>query len=879
MSQKFKANSRFALSLTALAASTLLSGFAMAQDAKLEKVEITGSAIKRIDAETAMPVTVIKVDELRNMGLNSVEDILALVSGNQTLQGTSQSVGLLTGGASFANMRGLGQNKTLVLLNGRRIANNAIDSSAPDLNMIPMAALERVEVLRDGASALYGTDAIGGVINFITRKNFTGGTLSIDASKPQHPGGQSQGFNLGYGAGDLGVDKYNVFGFIDYQKQDPMSATQRPNIPDTKTSSTPYPGVYSQGGARYSPYAPSCNQQYLVPSGRTSCAYLYSNWVDLVPKTDRLSGMLKGTFNISATQQLDVEYFATKATTDTRIAPVPYAALTMNPGTAFYPGNGITPAAPAGAIDTTRPLSVRWRDVPNGPRADSNPNFQQRFVVALKGTADAWDYDTGLSYNQNTITDNLTGGYTNGTIITQGVLTGVINPFGTTQTAAGNALLQSANAFGTLFTAKASTTVLDAHASRELADWFIAGRAASIAVGAEIRHEQSKMVGNPTYDNLVVASTGFDPSTNNTGGRNIMAAFGELNVPFTKTLDATIAARYDHYSDFGSTFNPKISARWQPNEMFLVRGSAMTGFRAPSIYDLNASQSYTNTANTWNDPVLCPNGVPAHGANANAACNNQFMALQGGNKNLKPETSKSATIGFVFQPTKSFDLGLDLWWINMYNQIGAIPDTTIFGNPTKYASYFHRAPDGTLSYDGSQCPGSDCGYVSLQNTNLGGVSTSGIDFSGSYKAGFENGGNLTLRAVGTVVTKYQYQNEPGGDWNQNVGVYSGNGPIFRLQSTLSATYHIDSVTLGLANHYKSGYADQSLDREVNPYITWDAFGSYAFDKATSVTFGVRNLFDKAPPFSNQTATFQVGYDPRFTDPFMRTFYARGTYRF
>ena len=107
----------------------------------------------------------------------------------------------------------------------------------------------------------------------------------------------------------------------------------------------------------------------------------------------------------------------------------------------------------------------------------------------------------------------------------------------------------------------------------------------------------------------------------------------------------------------------------------------------------------------------------------------------------------------------------------------------------------------------------------------------------------------------------------------------GAGPIFRLQSTLSATYRIDGLTLGLANHYKSSYADQSLDREVSPYITWDTFGSYAFDKSTSVTFGVRNLFDKAPPFSNQTATFQVGYDPRFADPFMRTFYARGTYRF
>ena len=250
MSLKYKATPSFARSLTAVAASTSLAGLAFAQDASMERVEVTGSAIKRIDAETAMPVTVIKVDELRNMGFTSVEDILSLVSGNQSLQGTSQSVGASTGGASFANMRGLGQNKTLVLLNGRRIANNAIDSSAPDLNMIPMAALERVEVLRDGASALYGTDAIGGVINFITRKNFTGGTVSMDVSKPQHAGGDSKGFNIGYGVGDLGKDKFNVFGFLDYQKQNPLSASQRPQSTpgqgfyDNKTSGTPYPGIY-----------------------------------------------------------------------------------------------------------------------------------------------------------------------------------------------------------------------------------------------------------------------------------------------------------------------------------------------------------------------------------------------------------------------------------------------------------------------------------------------------------------------------------------------------------------------------------------------------------------------------------------------------------
>ena len=181
---------------------------------------------------------------MKKEGFTTVEQIVATLSSSQATTGTSQSVGLGTGGASFANLRGLGQNKTLVLLNGRRLANNAIDSSAPDLNMIPFAALERVEVLRDGASALYGTDAIAGVINFITRKDYTGGTVTIGADSPQHDGGKSSTANIGFGFGDLNKDRYNVFGFLDYQKQKRASGVATPGY------SRPQPENFAILGAR-----------------------------------------------------------------------------------------------------------------------------------------------------------------------------------------------------------------------------------------------------------------------------------------------------------------------------------------------------------------------------------------------------------------------------------------------------------------------------------------------------------------------------------------------------------------------------------------------------------------------------------------------------
>lgn len=877
--KKFKA-SQIQIGVVALISITSLS---VSAQQNIERIEITGSAIKRIDTETSLPVTVLKMNELRDRGITSVEDILSIVTGNQSSTNTSNSVGSGTGGASFANMRGIGANKTLVLLNGRRVANNAIDGAAPDLNMIPMAALDRVEVLRDGASSLYGTDAIGGVINFITKTNFSGASASFDYIAPQQSGGKSGGWNVGWGTGDLAQDKFNIFGFIDYKNQQALTSSQRDEIPHNgKISSTPYPGIYSQGGARYSPIAPNCDYAFNAKAG-TACTYQYANWVDLVPKTDRLSGMIKGTFDMGSGNRIETDYFISKSNTSTNIAPVPYAALTVNPGTAFYPGNGITPAPPAGSgINTSRPLNVRWRDIVNGPRADYNTNQQQRFTAALVGMSGAWDYSTGFSYNTNKVGLNLTGGYADGDLITDGVARGIINPFTTgAQTAAGYALLSKAALKGPLDRATGTTITIDAKASRELTDWMNAGRPVSIALGAEVRNEKFEdTLPDREYVRKVQASTGKDPYSYAYGTRSVAAMFSELNVPIKKDLDLNAAVRYDKYSDFGSTLNPKLSFRWQPTSAFLVRGSTSTGFRAPSVYEINSSPAYTNTPNVWDDPILCPGGNPIPGANVDAACGNQYMVKNQGNKNLKAETSNTSTFGLVFQPAKDLDLGVDFWWIKVKNQIGAVPDTAIFGDPVKYASFYHRAPDGTLSYDGTQCPGANCGYIDFTMRTLGGVNSNGIDFNASYVQRMQDSGSITYRGVATLITKYEYQDIANGPWLSSLGGFYGSSlPTLRLQSKLSATWNKEATTLGLALNYKSGYMDQDDESRVKANITWDAYGNYAFSKNTNLTFGVKNIFNKPPPFSVQSGTFQVGYDPHLADPFQRTFYARGSFRF
>ena len=871
---------------------------AWSQQTSLERVEITGSAVRRVDAETALPVTVIKVEEMRQQGFTTVEDIVNSLAANQSNLGTYSVVGVVTGGGSFANLRGLGANKTLVLLNGRRLVNQAVggagDSSAPDLNTIPLSAIDRIEVLRDGASSLYGTDAIGGVINFITKKDFQGGEASVQFHSPQHPGGKSYEASVGFGRGDLDADKWNVFGFLDVQHQDKLTTPQRPQFATAnKTSPTGFPGTWSQGSASVSPFAPACNQQYQAPSG-TTCAYYYWNWVDLEPKSDRLTGMLKGTLALSGDHQLGLEYVFAKTDVYAAYAPATDGAITMLPTNPFFPGNGITPAPPAGTPwDPTQSIRIRWRGVPMGPRQEKDDNFQQRFVASLEGTIAGWDYNTGLSWNSIKTYQEFIGGYFDDAKLRSAIAAGQLNPFAANLPPDQLSLAQSLVVRGKQFDAKGDVVSLDGRIGRELGDWFSAGRKAALAVGFEVRHEKYTQVANAPFAALTLSSSGFDPATDNEGKRTIKGVYTELNVPVTKAFEVTGSVRYDKYPDFGSTTNPKLSAKFAPSDKWAVRGAVTTGFRAPSLYEEHSAQTFTNTANNWNDPVRCPGGNPIPGASRSDNCAVQFISLTGGNPNLKPEKSKSATFGFVLQPVPEFDTTLDFWWLRMRDTIGALADSTVFGDPAAYASHFVRAPDGSLASDQSQCntvanPGPQCGYILLLNDNLGGVNTNGLDVTANYR--LRTGvGNWLFRVQETYVNKYRYQTEKNGPWFDAVGVYggtpaiSGGGPVFRNQWTISANWSMGPWGAGLVNHFKSGYRDEDIGQtpigHVGSYSTWDLYGTWSPNKSLTLTAGVRNLFDTKPPATVQGSTFQVGYDPRFTDPLLRTFYVRGTYKF
>ncbi|MFM6993105.1 MAG: TonB-dependent receptor [Rhodoferax sp.] len=904
-------SSHFRLSLLSSAALSAIGllvapGQSLAQSAESspDRMVITGSAIKRIEAETSVPVTVIKLDDLRRQGISSVEQIMQSLSTMQMSVNSAQAIGAGTGGATFANMRGIGANKTLVLLNGERIANNAVDGSAPDLNMIPFAAIDRIEVLRDGASSLYGTDAIGGVVNFITKRNFTGGTATVGFDSPQLGGGKVKSANVGFGKGDLAEDGRNIFGFISLRKEEAIAGNQRDynkRIVGGLSNSTD-PANYTQDFSKlYNPAAPGCSGTSLIAvNGGTQCKIVTPNFVDFSPKSETASGMLKGTVRVNSSLDLGFEAFAARNSVTTKVAPVPYGGYLMNPTmpngqpNPYFPTAHINPTfddgtAGAPAFNASKafpnPVNVQpgfayvfWRDFPNGPRSQENVNKQNRIMFTADGNNNGWDYSAKLSFNRNQVDQKLVGGYGNGDMIGEGLLEGIINPFGA-QSAAGTALLQQAALNGLLQTATGTVTTAKGSASRELSDWMGAGRPVQIAVGAELRHEDFVSRANSDFAALVSASTGVDPSFVAKGKRNITALYTELSVPVKKNLELTGSLRHDHYSDFGGTTNPKLAFRFQPTSTLLVRGSASTGFRAPSLYELYGSQSYTNTAGNFNNPINCPGGNAIAGASAGANCDSQFQVLNGGNTALKPEKATNYTLGFVLEPAKNLTTSVDFWQINLTNQISSIPQSTLFGTYPQFSQYFNYAQPGNLLSITSNCPGAKCGYVDQRLQNLGALNSNGVDLGLQYRVRSDFG-QIDTALQSTWIGKYNYQDYPGGPFNQNVGIYSGSGPIFRWQHNLAVSWSKAAYSAGLAIHYKSGYVDFKPTNVVSAYTTADAYVGWTPAKGVNLVAGVRNLANAAPPFTNQADLFQAGgWDSRYASPYGRTYYLRGTFAF
>jgi iron complex outermembrane recepter protein len=877
-----------------------------APEAELQEIVVTGSMIKRPNAETAEAVTILKVDALKDQGIVNVEQAMNTLTSSTPSVNIASSVGSFSGGGSYANLRHLGNGNTLVLLDGQRLAPNAFNGSGVDLTGVPFSAIDSVEVLREGASALYGSDAIAGVINFITKKNYQGAQVQVNFDHPQEAGGGSGEADFTFGHGDLASDGYNFMVTASYSKQQELLATQRAfsatgfdpaqGIPNTNYPGS-WPGIVQDHNSNYwqSGY-PACAGNPLLTRYFSDCSYRYSAATDLLPESHQTSGMAAFTKALPADNTLKLQYFWTQSEVNGYSGPEFYD-FQMNPTSPYFPkASQLTcdnrgPAC-GGPPDLTDPINAIWTD-PNNSRYGGTLNTEQRVLLTLSGSNAGWDYATDFNYSKNTNDNRWTGGIPNEAVLAPGgVLSNLINPFGP-QSAAGQALINSSYVNGVYAVGEDTRWSVDGHVSHPLGDAFNAGTPATVALGVSVNGERFTYATTP-YNNLTAAATGLTDSSVE-GSRQVQAAYLELDMPITKALDLDLSDRQDRYSDFGTTNNAKASARYQPVDFLTVRGAASTGFRAPTLYQLYSppflAASDSPTMGTGN-PFCSPGNYNAEWTPT--VCSSQGLGLYGGNKDLKPETSQNFDLGVIVSPLQDMGITLDYYRILLKNVVQEIPASAIYADPNTFSSYIVPNATGTLTTsvaEANEChpyTAPTCGYINQAFQNTGRITTDGFDLSIQYLQHTPIG-TFHEDLEGTAITQFleqQYNSGPNINLVGNLGIVLEQ-PAYRWQHNLRIDWTSPREMFGggLSNRFYSRYIDEYPDangapRTVGSYSLWDAYAVYKPTSQLAVLFGIKNLFDTSPPFSNaQQNNFAAGYNALVADPLLRNFYINLKYTF
>ena len=894
-----------------------------ASEPELQEIVVTGTMIKRPNAETAEAVTILKVDALKEQGIVNLEQAINTLTSSTPSVNIATVVGTFSGGGSYANLRHLGNGNTLVLLDGQRLANNAFNGNAVDLSGIPFSAIDSVQVLREGASALYGSDAIAGVINFITKKNYQGAEAQVNFDRPQQAGGGSGEADFTFGHGDLASDGYNFMVTATYSKQQELQATQRRFSaqgfnPTEGLPNTNYPGSWpgnfeDVNGNLWQAGYPTCAGNPQLTTFYGDCSYRYSAATDLLPESHEFSGMLEFTKALPSNNQLQLQYFYTQSEVNGYSGPVFYE-FQMDPASPYFPtassqltcnrgpancSTAVPSLAATGMVNgqPTVPLAI-WTD-PNNNRYGGNLNTEQRVLVTFSGSNGGWDYATDLNFSKNYDDNRWTGGIPNEAILAPGgILSDLINPFGP-QSAAGQALINSSYVNGVYALGEDRRWSVDAHASHPLGDAFNAGTPATVALGFSVNGERFTYATTPLND-FTKAATGLTDSSVE-GSRTVQAAFIEVDVPITKGLDLDVSDRQDRYSDFGTTNNPKLSVRYQPAEFLTFRGAASTGFRAPTLFQLYTPNFLTaSTGGTMGQGNPdCPTSAGGTGSSYSGpfnatACNSQGLGLNGGNANLRPETSQNFDLGFIISPIKDMGITLDYYRILLKQVIQPIPASAIYQSPSTFTSSIVTNSSGTLTpsiAEANQCnpyTAPTCGYILQNFQNTGRETTDGFDLSIQYLQHTPIG-TFHEDLEGTAITQFLEQQYSGGPSLNLVGNLQivTLQPAYRWEHNLRVDWASPEGMFGggLSNRFYARYIDEYPDangnqRTVGSYSLLDGYAVYKPTSKLAVLFGIKNLFNTSPPFTNASQNnFAAGYNALVADPLLRNFYINLKYTF
>lgn len=949
-----------------------VAGPALSQGSTPQRIVITGSSIKRIASEGALPIQVFTRGDLDRSGIQSAEQLISTLNINGNgLDNLASNADVVSGqargnnGATSANLRGQGSNATLILLNGRRIAAHGLNGGVVDLNQIPFAAVERVEVLKDGASSTYGTDAVGGVINFILRNDFTGLRVAAKADTTQHGGGNIYSASIVGGAGNIDSDGFNVLATLSVSDAKRLDGTQRDFVntfqperglsPDTR--GTPFATLFAVNQTSKSimtrpgssnatgpllpgttttlngintldlPGGAGCASQpgmgpydekiWAAGAGaQYGCAYDTGRAAVIQQPVKNTNLVTRGTLKLGEHQlvgeivfgrsESDKVFSENQITSGTgtatitlpngNVVPSPFRNLAYPSTGAGYQRvfNQLIAAFPELAVNAGSPIAFRWRCMVCGPREIATTTDAGRFLVSMEGPLpflSGWDYRAGVSSAYSKSQSTLGGGYHYMQGFANLINNGTLNPFllnGETQTPAAISALDAVSARGvTLYGGKFTMTEVDGTVSGPL--FKLPGGDVQGAFGIDLRSEKYKFDGNNSANTNDINTWIFNAPFDNINAlsqvkRDIKAVFGEVLVPITKRLEVTLSARHDEYTGFGSTNNPKASLRFAPVDSFVLRGSYSTGFRVPTFNQLfNGITESPNTGAGVVDPARCPSGVV--NATPGDPCNAiTFTTLFGGKPDLGPEKAKMASVGFVWQPIDQFSATVDWWDIKRTGTIQSFGLSTILANYQLFPQNFFRNAAG------------DIVTIDTRWVNAGETRTKGLDVSLRGNAAVMGAKLSAGMDISYLLEKKSrlLANSPFGP--SEVGVFTRSSDLgIRWKHTAYMTVAQGDWSSTLSQVYRGGYAGYvppgvangtvlpaQWDPVVKSYTLYHLTVSYSGIKNLTLTAGIKNLFDRDPPFANSYDTNTgsgSSWEPRVADPRGRSFLIGAEYKF
>lgn len=861
---------------------------------QFEKVEITGSSIVRKEQTQALPVQVITREDIRRTGLKSITEVVQALPLMGNFVETSQ-IGMVAGGYSNAAIHGM-PSGTLVLVDGLRLApfgrTTMIGSerASVDLNTLPLADIERIEVLTDGASSLYGTDAIAGVINIILRKERKGFEITADYLRPGGGAGQGWVSSIGWGQGQLARDGYSLMVTAEVSKRQELLGKDRPYA-----SAAQY--EFETGGQRYTTRSNifysiftspatlrerassanpagrfvnplyqggSCTDGSLPFEGQTACFRNAYPSLGIYPSEENQRLHARGELALSHghTVFTDLLVGRTTAIQSNNWWPTARSAYGLSAESAAY-----SQAQQAG-LDPANTRLLWMPDLPALRSASLQTNG--RLSAGVRGEWQEWHYRSSAYFAQSRAlsqSDNFGDlNYSSIGIPYDGVWNNnnVMLPLNASNPLVG----QLETLRGSLKTDSMGTTRLyglQATASRTVAE--IDGKDVMLGLGMDLRTETSQFRNNMP-ENLQIGPAQFDAK------RQIQAVHGELQVPVTSTWEINLGARSDRYSDVGTTHNAKIFSRWEITPSWSMRGSMGTGFRAPSVAqnqllanDFIWGQSTLPLSCNAQQQTIVNNLSASTGTSGTCDINAKPYVLGNGNPNLKPEKSTQISWGAAFMPHRNLRLSADLWSVQIRNTIQNLSNELVLNNPERYAANYRLIPAGFSSNVTTN--GSLALYLPQQN--LGVTEKSGIDFEAQWRHPGD-WGRWNLSAQTTYMLRSRAKSTVDAEFSSDLGRYDPlTGTVSpRLRMRMIGGLSAENWNTQLIMNHTSSYQDASVyatnlsngiedkvTRRVASFTTWDVQASHAFSRQMDLRIGVRNVFNQQAPLSFAQTSSQV----------------------